>query len=94
MLKPRLSLVVCAYLTAAAGAFAQTSYVFQLPGQTGLTTQIVGKGDNDFSRVVIANSGPNAASGVIATPKGNKFYVLAPGGVFSGNAACRDIGSC
>src|ERR1700738_1195730 len=90
MVKRHLSLVVCVYLTAAA-AFAQSSYIFQLPGQTGLTTQIVGLGDNDFSRIAGPGNGPAGASKVLATPNGSKFYILAPGGVFSANPTLSAI---
>lgn len=87
MVKRHLPLALCVYVTAISAAFGQNSYIFQLPGQTGLTTQIVGLGDNDFHRVVSSPNGPSAASRVLATPNGSKFYVLAPGGIFSAGAA-------
>ncbi len=91
MVKPHLSLVICVYLTAVAAAFAQSSYIFELPGQTGLTTQITGLGDNDFHRAVSSANGPAGAYRVLATPSGSKFYVLAPGGIFSGDAALAGL---
>ena len=91
MVNRYLSLAVCVYLAAATAAFAQSSYVFQLPGQTGLTTQIVGLGDNDFARIAGPGNGPAGATRVVATPNGSKFYILAPGGVFAANATLSAI---
>ncbi len=87
MAKLRLSLLICTHLVAVASAFAQSSYVFQLPGlaQTGQTPQIEGIGDNDFTRILGPASSPNyaGASKVIATPDGNKFYFLTSAGMFA-----------
>src|SRR5581483_9698703 len=91
MVKPRLPLVLCVSLIAVSAAFAQSSYVFQLPGQTGLSTQIVGSGDDDFHRIVINQNGPSKASRIVATPNGAKFYILAPGGTYSANASLGSI---
>ena len=80
MFKRNLSLAVCVCLAAMA-AFGQTSYVFLVPGVNGIATQVVGLGDNDFSRVisdVVNGTGPtNALPGsfkVLATPDGRKFF--------------------
>jgi uncharacterized protein (TIGR03437 family) len=87
MVKTRLSLPVCAYLAAAGAIFAQSSYVFQLPGNavTGQTPQITAVGDNDFSRQIGPASSVNyaGASKVIATLDGNKFYFVTSGGMFA-----------
>ena len=87
MVKLRLSLPVCAYLAAAGAAFAQTSYVFQLPGSTvtGQAPQIAGVGDNDFSRLIgpASSSSYAGTTKVIATPDGNKFYFVTSGGMFT-----------
>jgi uncharacterized protein (TIGR03437 family) len=85
MLKARLTVMVCAYALAATAAFAQNSYVFQLPGQTGLTQDIVGKGDDDFSRS-LTSTGPAKSYAITAAPTGTKFFVLAPGGIYSADA--------
>ena len=69
MLKARLTVMVCAYALAATAVFAQNSYVFQLPGQTGLTQDIVGKGDDDFSRSLTA-TGPAKSYAITAAPTG------------------------
>jgi uncharacterized protein (TIGR03437 family) len=91
MVNRSLSLAVCVSLAAATAAFAQSSYIFQLPGQTGMTTQIVGLGDNDFARSVGPGNGPVGSTKVVATPGGSKFYILAPSGVFSANATLSAI---
>jgi hypothetical protein len=93
MVKPHLSVAVCLYLTASAAVFAQSSYLFQLPGQAlnGGTPQMVGLGDNDFNRHVGPVNSPPGASKVVATPNGSKFYILAPGGVFSANSTLSAI---
>jgi uncharacterized protein (TIGR03437 family) len=87
MVKLRLSLPVCAYLAAVGAISAQSSYVFQLPGNavTGQTPQIVAVGDNDFSRIIGPASSTSyaGASKVIATPDGNKFYFVTSGGMFT-----------
>jgi len=86
MAKTRLSLLVCAHLTAIAG-FAQSSYVFQLPGQAvnQQAPQIEGLGDNDFSRILgpANNASYQGATKIIATPNGNKFYILTTAGMFA-----------
>ena len=90
MVKPHLSLLVCAYLAAATAAFAQTSYVFQLPGlaQTGQAPQIEGVGDNNFGRILgpINSTSFSGATKVVATPTGSKFYILTSGGILSANS--------
>ncbi len=85
MLNVRPFLIACACLAAAGAAFAQNSYVFQLPGQTGLTSDIVGKGDDAFNRSLSA-TGPAKSFAITANPTGTKFFVLAPGGIFSADA--------
>ena len=85
-----LSLAFCVSVAATA-AFSQSSYIFQLPGQTGLTTQIVGLGDNDFTRIAGPGNGPVGSTRVVATPNGSKFYILAPGGVYAANAGLSAI---
>ena len=84
MFKRNLSLAVCLFLAALA-ASGQTSFVFQLPGSNGTTTQIVGLGDNDFSRTLSGNGLPGTYQ-VLATPDGAKFYLVAPTGIQSAPA--------
>ena len=62
MVNRSLSLAVCVSLAAATAAFAQSSYIFQLPGQAGRTTQIVGLGDNDFQPHRGSRNGPAGAT--------------------------------
>lgn len=87
MVNPRLSLLVCAHLAAATAMFAQSSYVFQLPGlaQTGQAPQIEGLGDNNFGRLLGPASNANyaGATKVVATTDGNKFYILTSSGIFA-----------
>ena len=80
MSKRILSLAGCVCL-ATIVASGQSSYVFQDAGANGSTTQVVGLGDNDFSRFL---SNPTALAGVfqvIATPAGTKFFFVSPLGV-------------
>jgi len=94
MVKPRIVPVVCLYLAIAVAAFAQTSYVFQLPGlaQSGQAPQVAGVGDNDFSRKL--GPGNNASYGgatkVVATPDASKFYFATPKGVFEAKVTTSD----
>jgi uncharacterized protein (TIGR03437 family) len=94
MVKPRFVPVVCLYLAFAAAAFAQTSYVFQLPGlaQSGQAPQVAAVGDNDFSRKL--GPGNNASYGgatkVVATPDGSKFYFATPKGMFEAKVTTSD----
>ena len=64
-------------------AFGQSSYVFEVPGPNGSTTQIFGEGDNDFQRFL----GPaDVAAGtyrVLALPDGSGFYLVTPTSVQS-----------
>src|ERR1700730_10001419 len=85
MSKRILSLAGCVCLASMA-ASGQSSYVFQLPGVNGFTTQVVGLGDNDFSRAVSNANGPAGAFQVLATPDGTKFFIVSPGGIQSAPA--------
>jgi uncharacterized protein (TIGR03437 family) len=80
-----MSLAGCVCLAAMA-ASGQTSYVFQLPGVNGLSTQITGLGDNDFNRFLSNANGLAGAYQVLATPAGDKFFVVSPGGIQSAPA--------
>src|SRR6185369_1036421 len=86
MVKRILFVTACAFLMASMAAFGQTSYVFQLPGQTSNSRAIVGWGDDNFSRSVSSASGPLSSFNIVPTPSGNKFYVLAGNGIQSANA--------
>jgi uncharacterized protein (TIGR03437 family) len=96
MVKPRFVPAVCLYLAAATAAFAQTSYVFQLPGQavTQQGPQITGVGDDNFSRKVgpTNNASFGGATKVVATPTGSKFYILTAGGILSANSTLTTAG--
>jgi len=95
MVKPFSYAAVCIYLASAAAAFAQSSYVFQLPGQalSGNAPQILALGDNDFSRKLgpAANAGFAGANQVLATPNGLKFYIVGTTGVLSANSALGSV---
>src|SRR5436190_22650910 len=86
MVKRILSVSACAFLMASMAAFGQTSYVFQLPGQTSNSRAVVGWGDDNFSRTISTNNGPLSSFNVVPTPSGNKFYILAGNGIQSTNA--------
>src|SRR5579872_535598 len=90
MVKLRPSLLVCACLTVTGAAFAQSSYVFQLPGlaQAAHAPQVEGVGDNNFGRILgpLDSNNFSGANKVIATPSASKFYVLTPNGLFSANS--------
>src|SRR5436190_8853480 len=86
MVKRILSVSACAFLMASMAAFGQTSYVFQLPGQTSNSRAVVGWDDDDFSRTISSANGPHSSFSVVPTPGGNKFYVLAGNGIQSANA--------
>ncbi|HSP67088.1 MAG TPA: Ig-like domain-containing protein [Bryobacteraceae bacterium] len=73
-------------LMASTAAFGQTSYLFQLPGQTSNSHALVGWGDDNFSRVIQTANGPLSSFQIVPTPSGNKFYVLAGNGILSANA--------
>jgi uncharacterized protein (TIGR03437 family) len=94
MVKPRFVPVVSLYLALAAAAFAQTSYVFQLPGlaQSGQAPQVGAVGDNDFSRKLGPgnNSSYAGATKVVATPDGSKFYFATPKGMFEAKVTTSD----
>jgi len=83
----RISFVTaCAFLMASMAALGQTSYVFQLPGQTSNSRAVVGWGDDNFSRTISSNNGPQSSFSIVPTPSGNKFYILAGNGIQSANA--------
>ena len=86
MVKQRLFVTACAFLMATAAAFGQSSYVFQLPGQTSNSRAVVGWGDDNFSRAISSANGPQSSFQVVPTPNGNKFYILAGNGIQSANA--------
>jgi uncharacterized protein (TIGR03437 family) len=86
MLKRVLFVTACVFLMASMAAFGQTSYVFQLPGQTTNSNSIVGWGDDNFSRTISSGSGPLSSFGIVPTPSGNKFYILAGNGIQVANA--------
>jgi uncharacterized protein (TIGR03437 family) len=94
MVKPRFVPVVSLYLALAAAAFAQTSYIFQLPGlaQSGQAPQVGAVGDNDFSRKLgpSNNSSYAGATKVVATPDGSKFYFATPKGMFEAKITTSD----
>ena len=95
MVKPFPYVAVCLYLASAAAAVAQSSYVFQLPGQalSGNVPQILALGDNDFGRKLgpAANAGFAGANQVIATPNGSKFYIVGTNGVLSASSALGSV---
>ena len=80
MSKRDLFLAITAWI-AASVAFGQTSYVFQVPGQNGSTTQVTGLGDNDFSRNVTTSSAAIGTFRVLALPDASKFYLISATGV-------------
>ena len=83
----RISFVTaCVFLMANMAAFGQTSYVFQLPGQTSNSRAVVGWGDDNFSRIISTANGPVSSFQIVPTPGGSKFYVLAGNGIQSTNA--------
>src|ERR1041385_5898461 len=84
MSQRNLSLAVCLFLAALA-ASGQTSYVFQVPGPNGTTTQLVGLGDSDFSRT-LSGVGLAGTYQVLATPDGSRFYFVAATGIQSAPA--------
>ncbi|MCU1336220.1 MAG: hypothetical protein JWO19_1801 [Bryobacterales bacterium] len=86
MFKRNLSVAACVCLATMVVASAQTSYVVQVPGVNGTSTQIVGLGDDAFSRAFSSASGLAGAFQVLATPSGAKFFIVAPGGVQSAPA--------
>ena len=85
MFKRSLSPAVCLFLAAMA-ASAQSSYVFQLAGVNGAATQLVGLGDDNFSRALTSANAMAGAFQVLATPDGKKFFIIAPGGIQSAPA--------
>ena len=85
MLKRQLSVAICVWLAASVAAFGQ-SYIFQLAGPAGLTNNALGLVSNDFTHVVSTSGALNSTFQVVSTPSG-KFYIVAPGGIQSANAA-------
>ena len=82
MLKGNLSLAVCLGLGSLA-AFGQSSFVFQVPGASGTSTQIVGFGDNDFSRSASSANAPAGTFQVLARPTGDKFFIVSQNAIKS-----------
>jgi len=85
MLKRQLSVAICVWLAASVAAFGQ-SYIFQLAGPAGLTNNALGLVSNDFTHLVSTSGALNSTFQVVSTPSG-KFYIVAPGGIQSANAA-------
>ncbi len=80
MFKRNLSLAVCLSLASMA-AYSQSSYIFQLPGANATGTQIIGLGDDNFSRSVSNANGPAGAYQILATPNGGTLYIVSPTGI-------------
>ena len=92
MFKRNLSLAACLWFVSMA-AFSQSSYIFQLPGANATGTQIVGLGDDNFSRAVSNASGPAGAYQVLATPNGGKFFILSSSGLQSASGTLTSLTS-
>ena len=92
MHKRSLSLAACLSLASMA-AYSQSSYIFQLPGANATGTQILGLGDDNFSRAVSNANGPAGAYQVLATPNGGKFYILSSSGLQSASATLTSLTS-
>ncbi|HEY2844060.1 MAG TPA: Ig-like domain-containing protein [Bryobacteraceae bacterium] len=91
MVKRNLFVTACILLAASTSAFSQTSFVFQLPGQSSNSRAIVGWGDDSFSRTTSTANGPAGTFQIIPTPSGNKFYIAAGNGIQSANATLTSI---
>ena len=91
MVKQLLFVTACAFLMANTAAFGQSSYVFQLPGQTSNSRAVVGWGDDNFSRTISTANGPQSSFQIVPTPSGNKFYILAGNGIQSANATLTTV---
>ncbi len=92
MFKGNLPLAACLWLTSVA-AYSQSSYIFQLPGANATGTQIVGLGDDSFSRSIGNASGPAGAFQVLATPNGGTFFIVSSSGLQSASPTLTSLTS-